>query len=256
MESSWRTKEKLSSDFFRYLVDVSSYLVDGGPGDAPLPLHQVDPLLHGHLVRLEAERGGAELGLHPRLPLSTPPHLRCFHSEEFEQKAIPPPFPCSHPPPAMLEDSQIAPLSLSQSPFRSTFCRAGAECDFWWLWAFGSRNTVCRPHPAALQPRLALWGRVGAERITLRRWALGAPVDLVEEFYSRSVPIYPSYGPLLLFFPMIHVGRAQFTGLSFMFYGLLGVSSFSAIALTCLQYLRRLVPKQIHCLLHSSPAML
>ena len=72
MESSWKTKEKLSSDFFRclvdvlnYLVDVSSYLVDGGPGDAPLSLHQVNPLLHGHLVRLEAERGGAELGLHP-----------------------------------------------------------------------------------------------------------------------------------------------------------------------------------------------
>ena len=81
----------------------------------------------------------------------------------------------------------------------------------------------------------------------------GALVDLVEEFYSRSVPIYPSYGPLLLFFPMIHVGQAQFTGLSFMFYGLLGVSSFSAIALLSLQYL---VPKQIHCLLHSSPAML
>ena len=81
-----------------YLVDVLSYLVDGGPGDASLSLHQVDPLLHGHLVRLEAERGGAELGLHPRLPLSTPPHLRCFHSEEFEQKAIPPTFPLLSPP--------------------------------------------------------------------------------------------------------------------------------------------------------------
>ena len=74
---------------------------------------------------------------------------------------------------------------------------------------------------------------------------MGAPVDLVEEFYSRSVPIYPSYGPLLLFFPMIHVGHAQFTGLSFMFYGLLGVSSFSAIALPFLQYLRRLVAKKL-----------
>ena len=227
-------------------MDVLSYLVDGGPGNCPLSLHQVDPLLHSHLVGLEAERGGAELGLHPRLPLSTPPHLRYFHSEEFEQRAIPPPFPCSHPPPAMLEDSQIGPLSLSQSPFRSTFCRAEVECDFCLLWAFGSRNTVCRPHPAAVQPRLALWGRVGAERITLRRWVLGAPVGLVvEEFYSRSVPIYPSYGPLLLFFPMIHVGHAQFTGLSFMFYGLLGVSSFSAIALPFLQYLRRLVAKKL-----------
>ena len=244
-------------DVLSYLVDVLSHLVDGGPGDASLSLHQVDPLLHGHLVGLEAERGGAELGLHPRLPLSTPPHLRCFHSEEFEQKAIPPPFPCSHPLPAMLEDSQIGPLSLSLSPFRSTFCRAGVGCDFWWLWAFGFRNTVCRPHPAAVQPRLALWGRVGAERITLRGWVLGAPVGLVvEEFYSRSVPIYPSYGPLLLFFPMIHVGHAQFTGLSFMFYGLLGVSSFSAFALPFLQYLRLLVEKQIHCLLYSSPAML
>ena len=76
-------------DVLSYLMDVFSYLVNGGPGDAPLSLHQVDPLLHSHLVGLEAERGGAELGLHPRLPLSTPPHLRCFHSEEFEQKAIP-----------------------------------------------------------------------------------------------------------------------------------------------------------------------
>ena len=48
-------------DVLSYLMDVFSYLVNGGPGDAPLPLHQVDPLLHGHLVGLEAERGGAEL---------------------------------------------------------------------------------------------------------------------------------------------------------------------------------------------------